>query len=150
MIENPHSCLRAGDFAEYAEFFSFGTNDLAQTTLGMSLDDANNFLPQYLEQEIIKNNPFAKNDELGVGEMIKFTSERGHAKRKELKIGISGEHGSAPKLIKLCNKIGLSYVSCSPNPCSVGRCPSNIGVEQTNYTIPDCIYLVKYRVQFAL
>ena len=115
MIENPHSCLRAGDFAEYAEFFSFGTNDLAQTTLGMSLDDANNFLPQYPEQEIIKNNPFAKNDELGVGEMIKFTSERGHATRKELKIGISGEHGGDSKLIKFGNKIGLSYVSCSPN-----------------------------------
>ena len=81
----------------------------------MSLDDANNFLPQYLEQEIIKNNPFATIDELGVGEVIKFTSECGHATRKELKIGISGEHGSYPKLIKLCNKIGLSYVSCSPN-----------------------------------
>ena len=81
----------------------------------MSLDDANSFLPQYFEHEIIKNNPFATIDELGVGEVIKFTSERGHATRKELKIGISGEHGSAPKLIKLCNKIGLSYVSCSPN-----------------------------------
>ena len=116
----------------------------------MSLDDANSFRPQYLEHEIIKNNPFATIGELGVSEMIKFTSEHGHATRKELKIGISGEHGGDSKLIKFGNKIGLSYVSCSPNPCSVGRCPSNIGVEQTNYTIPDCIYLVKYRVQFAL
>ena len=81
----------------------------------MRLDDVNNFLPQCLEQEIIKNNPFAKNDELGVGEMIKFTSERGHATRKELKIGISGEHGGDSKIIKFGNKIGLSYVSCSPN-----------------------------------
>ena len=81
----------------------------------MSLEYANSFMPKYFEHEIIKNSPFATIDELGVGEVIKFTCERGHATRKELKIGISGDHGSDPKLIKLCNKIGLSYVSCSPN-----------------------------------
>ena len=121
MIEIPRACLRAGEIAEDAEFFSFGTNDLTQTTLGMSRDDANSFLPQYLEHEIIKNNPFATIDELGVGEMIKIASERGRATRKDLKIGICGEHGGDPKSIKLCNKIGLSYVSCSPNRVPVAR-----------------------------
>ena len=121
MIEIPRACLRAGEIAEDAEFFSFGTNDLTQTTLGMSRDDANSFLPQYLEHEIIKNNPFSTIDELGVGEMIKIASERGRATRKDLKIGICGEHGGDPKSIKLCNKIGLSYVSCSPNRVPVAR-----------------------------
>ena len=92
----------------------------------MSLDDANSFLPQYFEHEIIKNNQFATIDELGVDEVIKFTSERGHATRKELKIGISGEHGSYPKLIKLCNKIGLSYVSCSPNLARLSAAQSTL------------------------
>ncbi|MDR1232733.1 MAG: pyruvate, phosphate dikinase [Puniceicoccales bacterium] len=121
MIEIPRACLRAGEIAEDAEFFSFGTNDLTQTTLGMSRDDANGFLPQYLEREIIKNNPFASIDELGVGELIKIACERGRATRKDLKIGICGEHGGDPASIKLCNKIGLSYVSCSPNRVPVAR-----------------------------
>ncbi|MDR2603398.1 MAG: pyruvate, phosphate dikinase [Puniceicoccales bacterium] len=121
MIEIPRACLRAGEIAEDAEFFSFGTNDLTQTTLGMSRDDANGFLPQYLEREIIKNNPFASIDELGVGELIKIACERGRATRKDLKIGICGEHGGDPTSIKLCNKIGLSYVSCSPNRVPVAR-----------------------------
>ncbi|MDR1457458.1 MAG: pyruvate, phosphate dikinase [Puniceicoccales bacterium] len=121
MIEIPRACLRAGEIAEDAEFFSFGTNDLTQTTLGMSRDDANGFLPQYLEREIIKNNPFASIDELGVGELIKIACERGRATRKDLKIGICGEHGGDPASIKLCNKIGLSYVSCSPNRVPIAR-----------------------------
>ncbi|MDR2628866.1 MAG: pyruvate, phosphate dikinase [Puniceicoccales bacterium] len=121
MIEIPRACLRAGEIAEDAEFFSFGTNDLTQTTLGMSRDDANGFLPQYLEREIIKNNPFASIDELGVGELIKIACERGRATRKDLKIGICGEHGGDPTSVKLCNKIGLSYVSCSPNRVPVAR-----------------------------
>jgi len=86
MIEIPLACLRAGELAENDEFFSFGANNLTQTTLGMSSDDSNSFLPKYLEYEIIKNNPYAANDELGVGEMIIFASERGLATRKELKI----------------------------------------------------------------
>jgi pyruvate,orthophosphate dikinase len=121
MIEIPRACLRAGEIAEDAEFFSFGTNDLTQTTLGMSRDDANSFLPQYLEREIIKNNPFASIDELGVGELIKIACERGYATRKDLKIGICGEHGGDPASIKICNNIGLSYVSCSPNRVPVAR-----------------------------
>jgi pyruvate,orthophosphate dikinase len=121
MVEIPRACLRAGEIAEEAEFFSFGTNDLTQTTLGMSRDDANGFLPQYLEREIIKNNPFASIDELGVGELIKIACERGMATRKDLKIGICGEHGGDPASIRLCNRIGLSYVSCSPNRVPVAR-----------------------------
>ena len=124
MIEIPRACLRAGEIAEDAEFFSFGTNDLTQTTLGMSRDDANSFLPQYLEHEIIKNNPFASIDELGVGEMIKIASERGRATRKDIKIGICGEHGGDPASIKICNSVGLNYVSCSPNRVPVARIAS--------------------------
>jgi pyruvate,orthophosphate dikinase len=121
MIEIPRACLRAGEIAEDAEFFSFGTNDLTQTTLGMSRDDANGFLPKYLENEIITVNPFASIDELGVGELIKIACERGRATRNDLKIGICGEHGGDPFSIKLCSKIGLSYVSCSPNRVPVAR-----------------------------
>jgi pyruvate,orthophosphate dikinase len=121
MIEIPRACLRAGEIAEDAEFFSFGTNDLTQTTLGMSRDDANSFLPQYLEREIIKTNPFASIDELGVGELIRIACERGRATRKDLKIGICGEHGGDPASIKICDKIGLSYVSCSPSRVPVAR-----------------------------
>jgi pyruvate,orthophosphate dikinase len=121
MIEIPRACLRAGEIAEDAEFFSFGTNDLTQTTLGMSRDDANGFLPQYLEREIIKNNPFATIDELGVGELIKIACERGRATRRDLKIGICGEHGGDPDSVKLCSRIGLSYVSCSPNRVPVAK-----------------------------
>jgi pyruvate,orthophosphate dikinase len=121
MVEIPRACLRAGEIAEDAEFFSFGTNDLTQTTLGMSRDDANGFLPRYLELEIIKTNPFASIDELGVGELIKIACERGRATRKDLKIGICGEHGGDPASIKICGKIGLSYVSCSPNRVPVAR-----------------------------
>lgn len=121
MIEIPRACLCAGEIAKEAEFFSFGTNDLTQTTLGMSRDDANSFLPQYLEQEIITTNPFASIDEHGVGEMIKIACERGRSTRSNIKIGICGEHGGDPASIKLCNKIGLSYVSCSPNRVPVAR-----------------------------
>ncbi|MDR1595725.1 MAG: pyruvate, phosphate dikinase [Puniceicoccales bacterium] len=121
MIEIPRACLRAGEIAEEAEFFSFGTNDLTQTALGMSRDDANGFLPKYLEQEIIRNNPFATIDELGVGELIKIACERGRATRKDLEIGICGEHGGDPASIRICNEIGLSYVSCSPNRVPVAR-----------------------------
>ncbi|MDR1433193.1 MAG: pyruvate, phosphate dikinase [Puniceicoccales bacterium] len=121
MIEVPRACLRAGEIAEDAEFFSFGTNDLTQTTLGMSRDDANGFLPQYLDREIIRHNPFATIDELGVGELIKIACERGRATRRNLKIGICGEHGGDPASIQICNKIGLSYVSCSPNRVPVAK-----------------------------
>lgn len=121
MIEIPRACLCAGEIAKEAEFFSFGTNDLTQTTLGMSRDDANSFLPQYLEHEIIKTNPFASIDENGVGEMIKIACERGRTTRSDIKIGICGEHGGDPASIKLCNKIGLTYVSCSPNRVPVAR-----------------------------
>jgi pyruvate,orthophosphate dikinase len=124
MIEIPRACLRAGEIAEEAEFFSFGTNDLTQTTLGMSRDDANSFLPQYLEHEIVKNNPFASIDEFGVGELIKIACERGRAIRSDLKIGICGEHGGDPTSIKLCSGMGLSYVSCSSNRVPVAKLAS--------------------------
>jgi pyruvate,orthophosphate dikinase len=121
MIKIPRACLRAGEIAEDVEFFSFGTNDLTQTTLGMSRDDASGFLPQYLEREIIQKNPFASIDELGFGELIKIACEWGRSTRKNLKIGIYGEYDGDPNSIKLCNKFGLSYVSCSPNRVPIAK-----------------------------
>ncbi len=121
MIELPRAAIVAGEIAKEAEFFSFGTNDLTQTTLGISRDDAGRFLPLYLEKKIFKDDPFVSIDEKGVGELIKIGKERGRAKRKDLEVGICGEHGGDPSSIEFCSKVGLNYVSCSPFRVPVAR-----------------------------
>jgi pyruvate,orthophosphate dikinase len=121
MMEIPRACFCADEIAKEAQFFSFGTNDLTQTCLGMSRDDANGFLPKYFELEILRNNPFASIDPIGVGGLIKMASERGRLTRPDIKLGICGEHGGDPESIKLCHQYGLTYVSCSPNRVPVAR-----------------------------
>jgi pyruvate,orthophosphate dikinase len=114
MIELPRAALTADQIAEEAEFFSFGTNDLTQTTFGISRDDINNFLPAYLKHGIFKQDPFATLDQAGVGLLIKMATAKGRNTRADLKVGICGEHGGDPESVKFCHKIGLNYVSCSP------------------------------------
>ena len=115
MIELPRAALRAGEIAEYADFFSFGTNDLTQTALGLSRDDAEGkFLTGYLEDGVIEHNPFETLDQDGVGELVEIGVTRGRAAKPGLKIGICGEHGGDPESIAFCHRIGLDYVSCSP------------------------------------
>jgi len=115
MIELPRAALRAGDIAAYADFFSFGTNDLTQTTLGLSRDDAEGkFLAGYLQQGVIELNPFETLDQEGVGELIELGVARGRAVKPGLKVGICGEHGGDPASIAFCHRAGLDYVSCSP------------------------------------
>ncbi len=121
MIELPRACLCADEIAQEAQFFSFGTNDLTQTCLGMSRDDANSFLPKYFELEILKTNPFASIDPNGVGRLIKMACDKGKSVRENIKLGICGEHGGDPESIKLCHKYGLTYVSCSPNRLPIAR-----------------------------
>jgi pyruvate,orthophosphate dikinase len=114
MIEVPRGALTAGEIAETAQFFSFGTNDLTQTTLGMSRDDSGSFLGKYQELEIVKKNPFASVDQTGVGELMKIAVKGGQATNPKIKLGICGEHGGDPDSVKFCHRIGLTYVSCSP------------------------------------
>ncbi|HEY4988897.1 MAG TPA: pyruvate, phosphate dikinase, partial [Opitutaceae bacterium] len=114
MIEIPRGALTADEIAETAEFFSFGTNDLTQTCLGMSRDDSGSFLGAYQDAEIMKKNPFASVDQTGVGQLMKIAIEKGSKTRPGIKLGICGEHGGDPDSVKFCHKIGLSYVSCSP------------------------------------
>ena len=114
MIELPRAALLAREIAEVAEFFSFGTNDLTQTTLGMSRDDSGSFLPHYQELEIVKNNPFATIDQNGVGKLMEITRDQAHKTRRDIKLGICGEHGGDPQSVKFCHRLGLDYVSCSP------------------------------------
>jgi len=114
MIELPRAALTADQIAEEAEFFSFGTNDLTQTTFGISRDDINNFLPAYLKYGIFKQDPFATLDQAGVGLLVKMATAKGRNTRPDLKVGICGEHGGDPESVKFCHKIGLNYVSCSP------------------------------------
>jgi len=121
MIELPRAAILAGEIAQEAEFFSFGTNDLTQTTLGISRDDAGRFLVKYIEKKIFKDDPFVTLDKKGVGYLIKIGKERGRISRPELEVGICGEHGGDPKSIEFCHKIGLDYVSCSPFRVPVAR-----------------------------
>ncbi|MFA6564896.1 MAG: pyruvate, phosphate dikinase [Verrucomicrobiia bacterium] len=114
MIEIPRGALAADLIAKDAQFFSFGTNDLTQTTLGMSRDDSGSFLPAYAENEIIKSNPFASIDQTGVGQLMQIAIEKAHKTRPDIKLGICGEHGGDPESVKFCHRIGLTYVSCSP------------------------------------
>jgi pyruvate,orthophosphate dikinase len=121
MIEVPRGALTADEIAQTAEFFSFGTNDLTQTTLGMSRDDSGSFLGAYQETEIMKKNPFASIDQTGVGQLMKIAIEKGRKSRPDIKLGICGEHGGDPDSVKFCHKIGLNYVSCSPYRVPVAR-----------------------------
>jgi pyruvate,orthophosphate dikinase len=114
MIELPRAALIASEIAKEAEFFSFGTNDLTQTTWGFSRDDVNKILPTYLEQGIIKQDPFAVLDQEGVGQLVQMATERGRKSRPTLKVGICGEHGGEPSSVEFCYQTGLNYVSCSP------------------------------------
>jgi pyruvate,orthophosphate dikinase len=114
MIELPRAALTADQIAEEAEFFSFGTNDLTQTTFGISRDDINQFLPAYMKAGIFKQDPFASLDQAGVGQLVKMAVEKGRKTRPALKVGICGEHGGDPESVKFCHRIGLNYVSCSP------------------------------------
>jgi pyruvate,orthophosphate dikinase len=114
MIELPRAALVADKIAEEAEFFSFGTNDLTQTTFGFSRDDINKFLPEYLKLGIFKQDPFATLDQEGVGQLVQMATERGRKTRPNLKVGICGEHGGDPESVKFCHRVGLNYVSCSP------------------------------------
>jgi len=121
MIELPRAALRAGEIAETAEFFSFGTNDLTQTTFGISRDDASNFLTDYEHQGIIDIDPFVSIDVDGVGELVSIAVERGRATRPDIKLGICGEHGGDPASVKFCDRTGLDYVSCSPYRVPIAR-----------------------------
>jgi pyruvate,orthophosphate dikinase len=114
MIELPRACLMADQIAQEAEFFSFGTNDLTQTTFGFSRDDINKFLPAYLKDGIIKQDPFAVLDQEGMGQLVKMGTERGRSTRPKLEVGICGEHGGEPESVKFCHRVGMDYVSCSP------------------------------------
>ena len=114
MIELPRASLRAAEIAETAEFFSFGTNDLTQTTFGFSRDDVNKVLPTYLAEGILKQDPFAVLDREGVGQLVRMATERGRKTRPDLKVGICGEHGGEPSSVEFCHQTGLNYVSCSP------------------------------------
>jgi pyruvate,orthophosphate dikinase len=121
MIEIPRGALTADEIAQTAEFFSFGTNDLTQTALGMSREDSGSFLPGYAEAEIIKKNPFATIDQTGVGQLMTIAIEKGSRTRPGIKLGICGEHGGDPESVKFCHRIGLTYVSCSPFRVPVAR-----------------------------
>ncbi len=121
MIELPRAALRAGDIAEHAAFFSFGTNDLTQTTFGLSRDDAGKFLPDYVAQGIMDKDPFVTLDQEGVGDLISIAKERGRAVKADIKLGICGEHGGDPASIAFCHKAGLNYVSCSPYRVPIAR-----------------------------
>jgi pyruvate,orthophosphate dikinase len=121
MIELPRACLMAGEIAEIGEFFSFGTNDLTQTTLGVSRDDAARFLTTYVERGIYAKDPFVSLDVEGVGELIELAAARGRVVRPGIKLGICGEHGGDPASIAFCESIGLDYVSASPYRVPIAR-----------------------------
>jgi pyruvate,orthophosphate dikinase len=121
MIEIPRAALTADKVAQEAEFFSFGTNDLTQTTLGLSRDDYVKFSKQYEEKKIFKADPFAVLDQEGVGQLVEMGTKRGRATRPELEVGICGEHGGEPSSVEFCYRIGMDYVSCSPYRVPIAR-----------------------------
>ena len=121
MVELPRACVVADELAENAEFFSFGTNDLTQTTYGYSRDDAEaSFIPVYLEKQILKDDPFQVLDRVGVGDLMRKPSS-GRGAREKMKIGICGEHGGDPSSVAFCDELGLDYVSCSPYRVPIAR-----------------------------
>jgi pyruvate,orthophosphate dikinase len=121
MIELPRAALTADEIAVEAEFFSFGTNDLTQTTFGLSRDDAGKFLPFYVDNGILPEDPFVSLDQSGVGKLVKMACELGRATRPNIKLGICGEHGGDPSSVIFCHKVGLDYVSCSPFRVPIAR-----------------------------
>ena len=122
MIELPRACVRADDIAEHADFFSFGTNDLTQTALGFSRDDAEGkFLTYYLQDGVLADNPFETLDAGGVGDLMRIAVERGRGVKDDLKLGICGEHGGEPRSVAFCHELGLDYVSCSPYRVPLAR-----------------------------
>ena len=121
MIEVPRAALTADKIAEEAEFFCFGTNDLTQMTYGFSRDDSSKFMDAYFDAKIIENDPFARLDQSGVGQLMKMAIEKGKKVRPTLHCGICGEHGGDPSSVEFCNKIGLDYVSCSPFRVPIAR-----------------------------
>jgi pyruvate,orthophosphate dikinase len=121
MIEIPRAALIADQIAESAQFFSFGTNDLTQLTFGYSRDDSGTFLPEYVDKGILPEDPFQSLDQEGVGQLVRLGTERGRATRKNLKVGICGEHGGDPASVHFCHQIGLNYVSCSPYRVPIAR-----------------------------
>ncbi len=122
MIELPRACIRADEIARHADFFSFGTNDLTQTALGFSRDDAEGkFLTTYLEDDVLERNPFEVLDEDGVGDLMRIAVERGRGEKGDIKLGICGEHGGEPRSVAFCHRIGLDYVSCSPYRVPLAR-----------------------------
>jgi pyruvate,orthophosphate dikinase len=132
MIEVPRAALTAGKIAEVAQFFSYGTNDLTQATFAMSRDDAGRFLPKYVEQRLLADDPFQVLDQEGVGQLVQLGTERGRATRKDLKVGICGEHGGEPESVKFCHRTGLNYVSCSPYRVVIARLAAAQAVLETN------------------
>ena len=121
MIELPRACVVADRIAEHADFFSFGTNDLTQTTYGLSRDDAGRFLPAYVESGVIQDDPFAVLDPEGVGALIELGVRGGRGAKPGLKVGICGEHGGEPSSVELCHRMGFDYVSCSPFRVPIAR-----------------------------
>jgi pyruvate,orthophosphate dikinase len=121
MIEIPRAALRANELAEVADFFSFGTNDLTQMSFGFSRDDVGGFLPNYLDQKILPEDPFATIDADGVGELVRLGAERGRSTKPALKVGICGEHGGDPDSVQFFHKMGMNYVSCSPFRVPIAR-----------------------------
>jgi pyruvate,orthophosphate dikinase len=121
MIEVPRAALTADQIAEEAEFFSFGTNDLTQMTMGFSRDDAGKFLPMYVEKGILPKDPFVSLDPDGVAQLVRMGKEKGRDTKPDLKVGICGEHGGDPQSIRICHEIGLDYVSCSPYRVPIAR-----------------------------
>ncbi|MBU1919602.1 pyruvate, phosphate dikinase, partial [bacterium] len=121
MIELPRAALVANEIAKYAEFFSFGTNDLTQTCMGLSRDDSGRFLPYYVANSLLLHDPFESIDQLGVGQLVRMGFERGRSSRPDLKVGICGEHGGDPASVHFFDRIGLDYVSCSPFRVPIAR-----------------------------
>lgn len=121
MIEIPRACMRAGDMAQSAQFFSFGTNDLSQMSFGFSRDDIDSFLPDYLDKHILRNDPFVSIDKRGVGQLMEIAIERGKKTRPDIKLGVCGEHGGDPRSVMFFHEIGLDYVSCSPYRLPIAR-----------------------------
>ena len=121
MIEIPRAALTANAVAEYADFFSFGTNDLTQMTFGYSRDDAGVFLPEYVDKEVLEKDPFQVLDQDGVGQLVDIGVRRGRATKPDLKVGICGEHGGDPSSIEFCYRMGMNYVSCSPYRVPIAR-----------------------------